>query len=210
MLNPETTVQITRELGLHNRKLINNQEVIARLRSLANNNNLHDILKVIPLHLANLLQESLVQQPVLKGGGYWRSLPMLSSGDNDKFPDPLSMICSSWCLTERSRIVDYLRTGITFAKWRGLSYCRFECGISYVEMGYRCLSDGEWVWPEGLAHYVAAHDVRLPDDFVLSMRRNGWKTPECKRWLSIEIYGLPDYGFWIEWGKANCTKENVL
>jgi hypothetical protein len=28
------------------------------------------------------------------------------------------------------------------------------------------LSDGRYVWPEGLAHYVAEHGVRLPNEFV--------------------------------------------
>ena len=33
-------------------------------------------------------------------------------------------------------------------------------------MGCATLTDGKYVWPEGLAHYVSAHAVRLPEDFV--------------------------------------------
>lgn len=37
-------------------------------------------------------------------------------------------------------------------------------------MGHRDLTDGVYVWPEGLAHYVKAHAVRLPDDFLAHVR----------------------------------------
>lgn len=33
-------------------------------------------------------------------------------------------------------------------------------------MGCTTLTDGKYVWPEGLAHYVSVHAVRPPEDFV--------------------------------------------
>ena len=33
------------------------------------------------------------------------------------------------------------------------------------------LTDGVYLWPEGLAHYVREHDVRLPDEFTEHVRR---------------------------------------
>ena len=33
-------------------------------------------------------------------------------------------------------------------------------------MGTTCLSDGRFIWPRGLAHYVDKHFVRLPEEFV--------------------------------------------
>jgi uncharacterized protein (DUF952 family) len=47
-----------------------------------------------------------------------------------------------------------------------------------VDMGDSDLYDGEWVWPEGLAHYVERHAVRLPEDFVESMRSCSWTVPD--------------------------------
>lgn len=35
-----------------------------------------------------------------------------------------------------------------------------------VDMGTAEQTDGVYVWPEGLAHYVAEHNVRLPKEFV--------------------------------------------
>jgi len=59
-------------------------------------------------------------------------------------------------------VVSYLVRGRTLEQYRGLSPCRF-CG---VYLGSKELTDGTYCWPEGLAHYLAAHDVRLPDEFV--------------------------------------------
>jgi hypothetical protein len=33
------------------------------------------------------------------------------------------------------------------------------------------MTDGVYCWPEGLAHYVKEHDVRLPDEFVTHVAR---------------------------------------
>jgi hypothetical protein len=44
----------------------------------------------------------------------------------------------------------------------GQSSCRF-CGADNGALEY---SDGVYQWPEGLAHYVSDHSVRLPGEFV--------------------------------------------
>src|SRR5262245_15617423 len=68
----------------------------------------------------------------------------------------------------------------------GFSYCRFHCGKRWRPWGY-CVSsdllgtseltDGEWLWPEGLPHYIDAHDVCLPEEFVARMELHGWRVP---------------------------------
>ena len=40
------------------------------------------------------------------------------------------------------------------------------------------LTDGTYVWPEGLAHYVTEHNVRLPEGFVSHARSTGPHWPE--------------------------------
>jgi hypothetical protein len=40
------------------------------------------------------------------------------------------------------------------------------CGIADSSMGSRDLTDGTWVWPQGLAHYVEVHNVMLPQEFI--------------------------------------------
>ena len=52
----------------------------------------------------------------------------------------------------------------------GYSFCRHACAEAkenVIEMGCTTLTDGVWVWPEGLAHYLHRHNVKLPEDFVL-------------------------------------------
>lgn len=39
------------------------------------------------------------------------------------------------------------------------------------------LTDGEWIWPAGHAHYVERYAVRLPDDFLLHVRSAGHVMP---------------------------------
>jgi hypothetical protein len=73
-------------------------------------------------------------------------------------------------------------------------------------MGSRDLTDGVWVWPEGLAHYVEEHDVMLPDAFLHTMRANEWKMPPNiqRRLTEIrELWPDPMEGWdiepWVTW-----------
>jgi hypothetical protein len=43
--------------------------------------------------------------------------------------------------------------------------------------GRAILTDGAWIWPAGLAHYVRRHHLRLPDELVDRMRAHGWEPP---------------------------------
>ena len=56
----------------------------------------------------------------------------------------------------------YLGAGTAVFQSFGLSWCRFGCG----NFGSRQLSDGLWLWPDGLVHYVRTHRVALPREFV--------------------------------------------
>jgi len=52
----------------------------------------------------------------------------------------------------------------------GTSWCRFRCkGFGARGVGNTELSDGRFIWPSGLVHYVEQHLVRLPDEFVRSV-----------------------------------------
>lgn len=89
--------------------------------------------------------------------GYWRS-----EFDAVPWPDPRHFVDGTWPTAKRELIVSYLVRGRTLEQYRGLSPCRF-CG---QYLGSKELTDGTYCWPEGLAHYLAEHDVRLPDEFV--------------------------------------------
>lgn len=78
------------------------------------------------------------------------------------WPDPQDFVDSSWDREEREDVAAYLTQGFVLRGFGGVSTCRI-CG---VKNGALELTDGTWYWPDGLAHYLTAHDVRLPQIFV--------------------------------------------
>lgn len=89
--------------------------------------------------------------------GYWDG-PQTSQS----WPSPEEFVDASWDTDERDHVASYLRMGLVARGYMGFSPCRF-CGENNGNLE---LSDGYFVWPDGLAHYVVEHDVRLPDRFV--------------------------------------------
>ena len=110
--------------------------------------------------------------------GYW--------GDetDDRWPKPHDLVDYTWDRGERERVASYLDQG--FVPWStpGVATCRI-CGRAN---GSSEFTDGFYLWPEGLAHYVRDHSVRLPDEVLahitrrvdeldsLSVDRDWWRT----------------------------------
>lgn len=95
--------------------------------------------------------------------GYWRG------PGSEHWPDVREFVDGAWDEGKRTDVGLYLRRGLLARAWMGNSTCRL-CGKSN---GALELTDGVYLWPEGLAHYVLDHSVRLPDDFVDHVRRCG-------------------------------------
>lgn len=93
------------------------------------------------------------------------------------------------------RVIAYLRSAQVVETYRGLSHCRYDCGISNREMGHRELSDGVWIWPEGLAHYVERHYLPLPQEFLETAQRHAWQPPEIDTAAELSV----DKEFWELW-----------
>ena len=129
--------------------------------------------------------------------GYWEEKRDL--GPPSRLPHPAKLVDRSWRAEQRDEIIAYLRQGNVLSVYGGFSYCRFEgCGVSGIEMGTCDLTDGEWVWPQGLPHYVEAHDVRLPDQFVQTMETNCFRVPPLN--ISPDNF---DGSFWQKWSEEN-------
>jgi hypothetical protein len=92
--------------------------------------------------------------------GYWCSLEV-------DWPDPARFVDPAWDPAVRIAVVSYLRLRGGRAPWNsvGYSWCRFRCEMRR-RVGTGEYTDGTYIWPEGLAHYVEQHGVRLPDEFV--------------------------------------------
>jgi hypothetical protein len=91
--------------------------------------------------------------------GYWGER---GSG----LPDPASFVDESWDDTDRDLVAGHLDRGFVARAYMGYSTCRI-CG---AQNGSLELTDGVYLWPEGLGHYVTVHSVRLPDSFVNHVR----------------------------------------
>jgi hypothetical protein len=207
MLSNSRRKEINRLSAAYRRGVYTAEELIYLTRKLVSPDSLAEILASVPSDLAEPLRRNIAECPPLKGVGYWWSHPKERMSKYKRFPDPRRLVDSGWCADERPQIAAYLRSGWTYTQWRGMSYCRFQCGVPGYEMGTRCLSDGEWVWPEGLAHYVECHEVRLPDEFVESMRRRDWEVvpgPDPARRMTN---GDPDCSFWMTWGARPMPSE---
>jgi hypothetical protein len=102
----------------------------------------------------------------IHGLGYWKE----KEPGNVTLPHPCIFVDEQWNPEERQMVISYLEKGESLAVSMGLSWCRFNCGE--VGMGAAELTDGSYWWPEGLAHYVEKHSVRLPAEFVKHVRDN--------------------------------------
>jgi hypothetical protein len=136
-----------------------------------------------------------------RGVGYWGE----GAGSGLlALPRPQTLVRPGWHLDDRERIVAYLQSGTVCVTWAGRAPCRFtECGRL---LGSSDLTDGQWLWPKGLEHYVVAHDVCLPEAFVETMRANGWQvSPALDRdgilTALVETGKLPlgDLSYWRDW-----------
>lgn len=131
----------------------------------------------------------------LRALGFWKV------SDDSGFRHPAEFLDSDGSLEERQKLATYLNAGVAIQWYKGYSYCRFECGIDDAEMGCADLSDGVWVWPEGLSHYVSTHGIRLPASFVDHARASHYRIePGAVAEPLTEVY---DYQFWIDWGDRN-------
>jgi hypothetical protein len=125
----------------------------------------------------------------MRGLGYW-----FMRGSDPTLPLPQRFVDPAWSRDERAAVLAYLRSGRVWRSFMGCSYCRI-CGQEDRAMGCADLTDGEWVWPEGLAHYVEQHDVRLPQEFVDTVLA----APAAPR---AEDGEAMDMSWWMELGRA--------
>ena len=123
---------------------------------------------------------------MLRPIGWW-----IESLEDEELPAPQEFIGQqSADVTEALAL--YLANGLRLVQYRGRSWCRFVCGIEHSKMGSWDLTDGVWVWPEGLVHYVEAHRVLLPEEFVDHVL-SGYapRKPEAD--------GCDDLADWVRW-----------
>jgi hypothetical protein len=147
--------------------------------------------------------------------GYWASGAERQE-ESPGWPDPKDLI-GNWDFAHRRSVVKYLSSGITFRRYLGFAQCR----ICDASLGSDEMTDGTWAWPQGLEHYVQAHNVLLPADFIESARapalsllaflRNEFACPET--WIQGSGGSMPidptsirtvilNPNTWLDWAAA--------
>ena len=127
--------------------------------------------------------------PSLRLIGYWKA------SLRDEYPFPQELL-AEYAPGLGDRIASYLEAGRDFTSYLGYSWCRFGCTDCN---GTKELTDGVWVWPEGLAHYVRLHPIALPPDFV----RHAISTnspASAVRWPPALVQRAED-SYWIGWAR---------
>ena len=114
---------------------------------------------------------------------------------------------SEWDLAERRLVAHHLRSAKRADSCLGYSWCRFHCGVDDAKMGDSDFSDGLWLWPEGLAHYVLEHAVRLPEEFLRHVRHEA-EHPGRKYQLLEDREKVCDYDFWVAWSNEHANPES--
>jgi len=104
----------------------------------------------------------------------WTRIGLWRREDHPEWPDPADLVDPSWDVEERSLVATYLENGAaspSFMIWT-LSDGSFEVGERCrlcegdVLITFNYDTDGTYVWPDGLGHYVEVHSVRLPSQVV--------------------------------------------
>ena len=98
--------------------------------------------------------------------GFWRKHPAASGAPGEEdlpYPAPAAPGAAPLPLP-LPHLLRYLTAHAYLESYEhGAAACRL-CGAQ--NNGCATLTDGVHVWPEGLAHYVQAHAVALPEGFV--------------------------------------------
>jgi len=148
---------------------------------------------------------------MLKMIGYWdhsqerkdsftkRRYIKKSVQEYSKFPDPNDYIDPDFWLEitnygsrdgipygdlEREHIATYLDENPKCNHYMGYSYCRI-CGIN---LGSYERTDGTYIWPVDLSHYIRYHEIRLPMEFIKHVQTNRNKTIrdyETDSWIKM-------------------------
>jgi hypothetical protein len=107
--------------------------------------------------------------------GFWRRYEDTTVDPRDDRPWPIPKTAGGGGAKLNKEVedvvIEYLKIGYIESYEFGYATCRL-CGTFCDEMGCCSLSDGTYVWPEGLVHYVQQHDVDLPPEFVAHANKN--------------------------------------
>jgi len=88
--------------------------------------------------------------------GFWKN----DESENAKYPDIKGFIDNTMSKELKHKMLAYLKKGKYWAAYLGSSTCRV---CERWDNGCSEFTDGKYLWPEGLPHYIEEHNVRIPE-----------------------------------------------
>ena len=80
------------------------------------------------------------------------------------YPDPHDFVNEDWDEAEKQLVLDHIESDkherVGCFGWAPCRMC------DKVDNGVYDIWDSEWIWPEGLAHYIREHAVKPPQEFI--------------------------------------------
>lgn len=129
--------------------------------------------------------------------GYWEE-----KGEDVPWIHPRYLVDPKWEISRRDAIVDYLKSGMKIQCYLGYSHCRMDSSIPDKIMGDSELTDGVYVWPEGLPLYVEKFSIRLPDEFVEHASSLNFQIPANLDQEELQRREI-NSDFWERWCREN-------
>ena len=139
-------------------------------------------------------------RPPLRLIGYWEE-----RGEKTPWVHPRQVVDPEWEIDRREKLVQYLRSGVRVHEMLGYSHCRMDDSIPDVQMGNAELTDGVYIWPEGLPVYVERFLVRLPSEFVEHAEACSFQIPPNLDAAELEERPI-DSKLWTAWSAQYRTR----
>ncbi len=92
---------------------------------------------------------------------------------------------------DQDQIVAYLHSGVLYAATTHIARDVLSDGKERIGAPH-LLTDGRWVWPATLAHYVQRYHCRLPEAFNEDARAKSWEAPDPLR-IDVAALQLPKH-----------------
>ena len=108
----------------------------------------------------------------LKRIGFW-----IDPDRPNGMPDPRTFVAASIDDATKAKVVEHLTVGKHLNLYRGLHVCRM-CG---AHKGTTDMTDGEYIWPQGLPHYITEHNVWFPAEVIEDLALPCPSMPEIEK-----------------------------
>lgn len=114
--------------------------------------------------------------------GFWR----VDANNDTRLPTLSSWIDPTWGPGDKEKLLSYINNSpVVIASSAVRSPC-IICGMALSSSDFQ--SDGTWLWPADLRHYMSTHHVRIPDSLANHIRQRGYDPPKE---VETELDNLP-------------------